>query len=313
MRRYSHTALKMFQRCAKKWSYRYIDRLEPAVKSTALTRGNEIHLLLEYYYSPISAGVLDDLEDISLENQELLLRYGDFYAKEDFDWEIISVEQEYEMTIGGYTLVFKPDLVIRIYDEVWIVDHKSTVKIPDEHDLYNMTDFQHLLYIEGMKQNGYDVRGFLFNYIRTKPPTQPKLRKDGKIADLRRIDTDAGTLQAFAELHGLDGDSDVEDKLTILRHTPNKFFQRHFILTNEHAVQEAVVSTAAVLRHMENNELDRDGPVYPRHVLPGWAGSAACSKCEFQGICQTEMFGMKVDLELLDLVVRPRRDSETTT
>jgi len=297
-RRYSHTALKMFQRCAKRWSYRYINRLEPAVKGEALSRGSDLHQMLEYYYSEEEW----DLEEFTTENQKLIVAYDQHYGEEE--WEIVSVEHEYEMTIGAYTLVFKPDLVVRINGEIWIVDHKTTVRIPDEYDEYNMTDFQHLLYIEGMKQNGYDVRGFLFNYIRTKAPTQPKLRKDGKIADLRRLDTDVPTLTAFAELVGLDTDPDVIDKLVILHHTANKFFQRHFILTNDHAVDEAVYSTVLVLEEMEIAERNE---AYPRHVLPGWAGAAACSKCEFQGICQTEMLGMDVDLELLDLVVRPRR------
>ena len=180
-RRYSHSALKTAQRCLKQWSYKYIDRLEPVVGKPHLEKGSELHALLEQYYRGLEFADYKSEEDV-----EIIQRYLDHYYKDS--WEIIAVEHEYEMTLGGFTLVFIPDLVVRINGEVWIVDHKSTASIPDEWDLYNMSDFQHLLYIEGMRQNGYDVAGFIFNYIRTKPPTMPKLRKDGtvlaKVADL---------------------------------------------------------------------------------------------------------------------------------
>jgi hypothetical protein len=300
-RRYSHTALKIAQRCLRKWKYRYVDRLELAEDRPHLERGKRLHDGFEALYT---GGELP--EGLTLDDTEILLRYRDRYELEDAEWEIISAEEEYEMSVGLYTLVFKPDLVVRINGEVWIVDHKTTANIPDEYDPYNMTDFQHLLYIEGMRQQGYDVRGFMFNYVRTKPPTMPRLRKDGKIADIRRLDTDFRTLKAFAEEHGLDDDEDVRDKLRILALTKDRYFQRHFILANDEAVEQAVTDTATALDILMNAEHTEQ---YPRHVLSGGTGYAACGKCEFQGICHTEMLGMNVDLELLGLRERERRSS----
>jgi len=301
-RRYSHSALKTAQRCLKQWSYKYIDRLEPVVSKPHLEKGSELHALLEQYYRDewFSGNYGSD------DNTEIIQRYLHHYAKDD--WEILHIEEEFEMIVNGYTLVFIPDLVVRINGEVWIVDHKTTVRIPDEWDLYNMGDFQHLLYLEGMEQNGYDeVAGFIFNYIRTKPPTMPKLRKDGKIADIRRLDTDYNTLLMFAEEHGLEKDPDVEEKLAILAHTPNKFFQRHHILYNEHAVAQAVHDTAQALTFLEEAEIES---MYPRHVISGGGGYMSCAKCDYQPLCHTEMLGMNVDLEVLGYRERERRNND---
>jgi hypothetical protein len=298
-RLYSHTALKMSQRCLKQWSYRYIDRLESVEDKPYLVKGNTLHYYLENHYKGLVTIGWHD------EEAEIINRYVKHWEREDESWEIISVEEEYMMEVGGYDVVFKPDLIVRINGEVWIVDHKTTKNIPDETDSYNMTDFQHLLYIEGMKQNGYDVKGFLFNYIRSKPPTQPRLLKNGSgIADVRRLDTDYDTLLAFAEEHGLETHPDVADKLRILQVTPNRFFQRHYLLANPHAVEWAVVDTAEALAILHEAEVVG---AYPRHVISGIGGALACKNCDFQSLCFTEMMGMNVDLEVLGYRERERR------
>jgi hypothetical protein len=299
-RRYSHTALKTFQRCAKRWSYRYIDRLEPKEKSLAMQRGIELHDLFAAHYEGARIFAGHPAEDLGL-----LDRYRRKWDGEDANWTILHVEEEFEMRVGPYTVGFKPDLVIEINGEVWIVDHKTTANIPDEYDPYNMTDFQHLLYVAGLQQLGYNVKGFLFNYIRTKPPAIPKAIKDGsRIADVRRIDTDFATLKGVAEELGMDGHQDVIDRLTILSTTADKFFQRHWLLINEEAVTEAVRDTHRILADMD--EAETDG-TYPRHVVGKHGGSMSCGRCEFQSICHAELLGMRTDVVLLDYIERPRR------
>lgn len=299
-RRHSHTGMKMFQRCALKWKYRYIDRLDAKEKSVALQRGVTLHDIFDGNYRglPLPVG-------ITQEDTDLLRRYKLKWDAEDADWTILHVEKEFEFDIGPFTVVFKPDLVIEINGEVWIVDHKTTANIPDEWDPYNMGDFQHLLYVAGMQALGYNVRGFLFNYIRTKPPTQPKLIKDGsRIADVRRVDTDYGTLRGFAGEHGMENDEDVVARLSILANTPDKFFQRHFLLVNDHAVEEMLRDVEIILHEMNKaEELDE----FPRHVVAGWGGGMACSRCEFQPLCQSELLGMNTDMVLLNYEERPRR------
>ncbi len=300
MRKYSHSALKTFQRCAKRWSYRYIDRIEPKEKSLAMQRGSELHDMFETHYKgephdPKHAG----------ENYDILRRYILKWAKEDKNWTILHVEEEFEFTIDHYTVVFKPDLIIEINGEVWIVDHKTTANIPDEWDPYNMTDFQHLLYVGGLRELGYNVKGFLFNYIRSKAPTIPKPIKDGsRIADVRRVDTDFHTLKGVAEELGMEDQEDVKARLSIIQNTADKFFQRHWLIVPDTAVEQALDDTSMVLTDMDIAE---DGGLYPRHVVGAYAGTQSCNRCEYQTICHAELMGMNTDVVLLDYIERPRR------
>lgn len=308
MRRYSHTALKLAQRCYKAWAYKYIERLEKAERPAHLERGSHLHNGLEYLYDETKE---DDLitwwDESSEEDRDILSRYGLEYNAPEENWEVLHVEDDFEMAIGSHFVVFKPDLVVRINEEVWVVDHKTTKNIPDEYDPYNMTDFQHLLYIAGMRQIYPETKGFIFNYIRTKAPTLPKLIKDGsRIGNLRAMDTTAAILQDFAEAHGMDGMEDVQDKLNILRHTPNRYFQRHYIIVPDEAVDQAVADTQAVLDELAKKET-LGGP-YPRHVLSKGTGYASCSNCDFQAICHADLLGINRDVVLLDYIERPRRD-----
>ena len=302
MRRYSHTALKRFQRCQYMWSKYYIDRIQPKERAAHFKRGSDLHDLLESYHT-LDMGFAAKLFDAEPDDADILVRYAEKW--EDEEWSVLHAEEEFELCVEGKTVVFIPDLVIEINGEIWIVDHKTTANIPDEWDPYNMTDFQHLLYIAGMQQiYGDKVKGFIFNYLRTKPPTQPTLVKDGtRISNLRAIDTTADILQDFAEKTGT-MDEDVKEKLLILKHAPDRYFQRHYLPINQAAVDQAVKDTAAVLREMSDKEHGRPGGTYPRNVLANYAGSASCARCDYQPICHTELLGLEVDIDLLGFEVR---------
>jgi len=308
MRKYSHSALKLFQRCQKKWSYRYIDRLEPADgPSAAILRGQDLHNGLEMYHT-MDPDLTQWILDANPEDRDILVRYAERW--DDEEWEVLHAEEDMEFTIGPYTVVFKCDLIVQQGDDVWIVDHKTTANIPDEWDPYNMTDFQHLLYVAAVKEMYPNLRGFIFNYIRTKPPGVPKLVKDGsKIAYLNSIDTTYKTLHDYAEQVGMLEDPEVQARLTVLRHAPDKYFQRHYIMAPDDALEAAVRDTQAVLEEMSRKEAGRTGVgVYPRNVMAGWAGSASCARCEFQSLCHAELLGMNTDLALLGYKERENRN-----
>ena len=297
-RRYSHSALKTAQRCLKQWSYKYVERLEPKERPRYLERGSDLHELLAELYEPGTGA----FEDATAENLEVMERYARKWEEEDKDWEVLHVEEEMEMKLGGYTLVFIPDLIVRIHGEVWIVDHKTVANIPDESDPYNMSDFQHLLYLVGVRQTYPEAKGFIFNYIRTKAPTSPTLIKDGsRFAALRQIDTDYDSLRYAAQKHGMLNVPEVQDKLTILKLTPDRYFQRHYILANEIAMLNAYEDTHDALFVLEAAEIMGE---FPRHVLGGYAGSAACAKCPYQSLCFGDMVGLNREQVMHDYVER---------
>jgi hypothetical protein len=302
MRKYSHSALKVFQRCQKKWSYIYIDKIVPKEVAKYFERGSNLHEHLAIFYSDTYEGPIPDLSD---RDAELLTRYFKKWGKEDEKWKVLSVEEDYEFEVGGFQVVFKPDLVVEINDEAWIVDHKTTASIPDEWDPYNMSDFQHLLYVAGMRNAGYNIKGFIFNYISTKAPKQPYLVKDGsRIAYLAQLATDYDTLWDFAVKNRMSEDPDVQEKLAIIRGAPDRFFQRHYLMVPDKAIDNALSDVSDVLYNMHEAE---EYEYYPRHVVAGYGGSMACSKCPYQPICHAELLGIDTKELLLTMYKRKEK------
>ena len=97
MRKYSHSAFKTFQRCAKKWSYLYIDRIVPKESPIYMQRGVTLHEHLAAMYDP--SGLLD-YPELSDNDHDLLVRYTSKW--DDKDWKVVSVEEDYEFNVYGY-------------------------------------------------------------------------------------------------------------------------------------------------------------------------------------------------------------------
>lgn len=311
---YSHNALKVAQRCMKKWYYSYIEKLEVAEERPYLAAGSRLHSRLESLY-----GEEFDTEDLTAHEEDIIRRYTEKW--DDHEWDVVAVEPEFLMAynaldgsivhvdhleefsceIPGIILVIiKPDLLIRVGGKLWVVDHKTTATIPDAWNPYNMTDFQHLIYLAAV-QKAYPqetMGGFMFNYVRTKPPTEPKLLKSGAgISYIKTIDTDYDTLYTFAEQHGLLETPEVQHRLHMIDSQPDKFFQRHWLPFNQHAVNEVARDVYEVIKDMAYTEMN--GGPYPRHVMSGYAAAASCNRCEFSPICQTDLLGMDREPVLL--------------
>lgn len=310
MRTYSVSAVKLWQRCQLAWFYRYIRRIESDSEKPYLKRGGDLHEGLELYHT-MDPAFPQWLLQADPEDAELIVRYATKYEEDDFDWEVLHAEEPFEIMVGSHKFVYIPDLVVRIGEDVWIVDHKTTKNIPDEWDPHNMTDLQHLIYIAGMQEIYPNIRGFMFNYLRTKAPTKPTLIKDGsRIANLRAMDTDYDTLMDYATRLGLPIEGDLADKLTILKHGPDRYFQRHYIMTSPEAVRQAVKDLDATLSAMSDKEHGRGKTTYPRTVMGAGSGYQSCNSCEFQTICHTELMGIEVDIDVLGYRERPEREKK---
>lgn len=295
---YSYTELKMFRRCPKKYEYSRVRNLTLAEPRWRRDLGSWIHELAAAHYSDqhwyarheelmiefneeVAPFTWDeDILSVPKLAEEIFSRYLDKY--DDSDWEILHVEESFEYEGIGFT----PDLVIRNKGGIWVVDHKTSSNIPDEWDL--MADTQHLLYVAGMRQlYGPEVQGVIFNYMRTKPPTQPKLRKDGLIGNINRIDTDYETLLTFAQENDIEPYPELTERLAQLKER-DSFFNRLQLLTPKHAAKEALDDAVDTCVEIDTAVNLRS---FPRQVFGPSAGVQACRSCEFKEICQAELFG----------------------
>ena len=296
----SQSKLKTFRRCPKQYEYKYIEGLEPTRKSVPLALGNWIHSMLEAHYKgedwletygelthKFNGFLAEEKEhygDLPGISARLMNGYMDFWEEEDKNLEIISVEEDFEVDIGkGLLFKFKPDMIVKDKRDGVIScwDHKSNKTLPDTE--WRNTDIQSTLYLWALNQLGIKVDQFIFNYIRTKPPTVPRMTKAGRMSKVK-IETDYPTLKSFIEENDLVIDYNLQTWLDNLKANSN-FYKRISIakpqlLTN--TMIEELYSTATMINFMDSD----DDLAYYR-VL-----NKACDwDCSFQDLCNADLMG----------------------
>ena len=228
----SYSQLKMWKRCKRKWWYHYVQGLTPKQRQTHATLGlyghvllqqhylgNDVRLASNEYYLRLIADQPTELAPFFLEIKEqaenLFKRYLQCYKPDK--WDVIVAEREFLVPIPNTDacLKFVVDLLIQEKDGgVWLVDHKFTSRDLDSWANWLSLDEQANLYLWGLNELGYNVEGAIFNLLRTKTPTVPKILKSGQLSKAKNIDTDPETyLQAI-----IDNKLNVRDYTDILEH-----------------------------------------------------------------------------------------------
>ena len=127
------------------------------------------------------------------------------------------------------------------------------------------------------------VDQFIFNYIRTKPPTVPRMTKSGRMSKVK-IETDYPTLKNFIEENDLEMTDELAAWLESLKSSSN--FYKRITIAKPKLVTDTMISelysTATMINFMDS----KDDLAYFR-VL-----SKACDwDCSFQDLCNADLMG----------------------
>lgn len=312
----SYSNINTFRACQRKYYYRSILGIQKKKWSKALRLGIEGHEILKTFFLALQQGGtlesaraaaeafanerMEEIAEITFEDEMLDARkeveviwwiieqYIERYAS---DWTILHVEEEFIIQLtNGAVITFTPDLVVRDRNgAVWIVDHKTTSSLPKAGIPFG--DTQALLYSAGVKSLYPELAGFVFNRMRKKIPTQPRLTKTGKtrVAELKRIDTTYEILRDFIKQNapGLMADPAHQRRLAELRDGPDRFFWTETIYYNENVTTEILKDTASTYEQLVRQEAVMEFPRTMREDR-GWN---SCSRCAYQEICHAELVG----------------------
>jgi hypothetical protein len=185
------------------------------------------------------------------------------------------------------------DLLVEDQWGLLIVDHKTHGQLPDH--TFRMLDAASPLYVWAARESGYDVRGFQWNYIKTKPPTVPRMvyvgTKRERLSEAA-IDTDYPTYLRAIRSYGLpETEEPYASRLRSLKSQrwnpdlPNTspFFLRSTLEKDDDQIAR-VVATSMRTRDRMHDDFD-DYELTERNM------GRPCSWCSFSGLCTTEMAG----------------------
>lgn len=194
----TQSMVKTFRECPREAYYKYFKRLKPKrAASRPLERGKWFHSLLEARYKGEDwrvvhkrltkqfSGLFDEereaLGDLPREIPAMMEAYDWHYGDPqwaDWQWDVKEAEVTLEaMMPNGHLFRGRVDLLVENAFGLWIVDHKTHKRMPDWD--YRMVDEQSPLYIWAARENGYPVKGFIWNYLIMDSLSRPRVVKAG--------------------------------------------------------------------------------------------------------------------------------------
>lgn len=319
----SVSKLKTWKSCQQKYHYKYKQKLRPKQKVRPLALGSLVHKCLETHdngedwikvikdyntneFSKLFLEEKAELGDIPHDCLRICRAYFNYYSEIDKKFETISTEVGFQIRIPKTNIVIEGiiDKVARntVTGKVWGIEHKTAKKdIPTE--MFRATDVQTTVYEWALlmmaDELGFDRKdfaGMMFDYLKTKPPTQPRLLKKGTMS-VAKIDCDKWTYLEALKKEGLDPKDYVDFIATL---DSNNSFRRIPIAKSKDMIQ-------LIMKDFVNgvNQMVEWGDKPTRNL------SFTCDrpKCEYRQLCMAEVQGLEVD-GIIEQFYEPRDEKE---
>ena len=193
----STTALKDAAICLKYYQYKHIEHLtsRPSDLSPRMRRGTWIHRALEYdahgkdyglgltecYTWAIQHGAdAEKANGILDECYRILKGYFEYYAHQPYwKWTTLWAERTLRYTLSsGIVLQATPDRMVEWRGRPWLVEQKTTIEVPSP--TWRGIDPQTALQLVLCHLNDIPVDGVIFDYLVTREPMRPRVKKDGR-------------------------------------------------------------------------------------------------------------------------------------
>lgn len=231
----------------------------------------------------------DVVGDLPTECRQMMESYLWHYKNDT--WKILETEFILETPFpDGSIYRAKIDLLVEDQFGLWIVDHKWNKNFPNFD--FRLLDAQSALYIWAAIRNGLNVQGHIWNYGKRKPPTVPKLLKNGTRLYATQIETDYPTMKRALKDYGLKA-SDYEAELARLkaqRYQPgvvqrSPFFHRSILEKSPEMLKQIAREGYHTARRMNDYNFERTEFV---ERVPDRSCTFMCSYID---ICTLELFG----------------------
>jgi hypothetical protein len=280
----------------------------------------DVHAQFAEEYEGMFDEEKEEYGDLPTECWRLFKSYLRFWREEADQYNVaalcngkpaIEFVVEYPLPKVGRGFPFKGRIDLMVedmeYGGLWIRDAKWVRTIPDDDD--RMMSPQNAMYVWAARKRKYDVRGFIYDYGRTKAPVVPRQLKRGVLSTAKRMDTDYYTyLWAIKQLHGemwKDYAKAVyREKLLELKGREVLWFRRERIPVEEHKIKQTLLEFVVSVR-----DIQRRSRFAPRSYTYNcrWG-------CEYHPLCVAEYAGLDIDgLIKQDYTMEDERYAETET
>jgi len=312
-------------------------RLESKMPALPLHFGTAIHAALEAFYckkDPVKEFIalwqenLDEAREMNLPEENIMLMeehldlgvamlegYQGYAKTADTDWEVLNTELEWEFPLvesDGTPLVFefndeivlpmvvgRFDLIVREKksNHIMVVDHKTSCMKFDSAEI----DFNDQLpiYIWAARKifQNENIQA-VWNQLRKKAPTIPKVLKSGGLSKDKSMDTTYDIYLKEIEKQKLNV-KDYQKMLDNLHEKPQTFFERAVLYKSQAAIDQVDknlrLELMEMIRYSHNIE----------HCFP-YPNRDCVWKCDYKMLCRQLQIGANID-RLIERHYQPRK------
>lgn len=302
----SWSEVNLYRRCPKAHDYRYRQRLKRKRPIIPMLVGRILHEMLDAYvlakkltnYDKDPWDILSEYEavyytffeeereehgDIPANCERLFEAYLRTYQNDDLTYEgseeFVATDLATNLRFNGYI----DKIAVDGSGRRWIVDHKFHKSIPDADHRFHELQLLYYIWAWNRWNPEKPADGIMWDYVRTAPPTEPKVLKSGNGLEKRAsLRCDRHTYEAAIKRHGFEK-KDYKEFLKKLEKNDLMFFERVFLPAPKKAQMDLIVedfrATAVTIQNMKG--------IAPRHM-----SKFNCQGCEFKQVCEAEVRGL---------------------
>lgn len=311
----SYSKIKNWRFCPQAFKYAHLDRIEPKLKPVPFALGGAIHELIELDrkhrdWRARAEEMRGEFSQLSLEEQEyfgnvphqalqIVEGYVNFYREVDRAYQFKAIEEDFgpHELIPGVLYTAKPDAVAEdTMGRLILWEMKTGKRLPDAD--FRIWNLQTLLYVWAARLSGTNVQAIMWDHIRTKLPSEPKLLVKGGLSK-REIDTTYETYYAAIIRNGLNPD-DYSDILSALKKRRD-FYMRVKLPVKEGMLNSVLEDAKVTARQIQEGRIYRN--ISQMH----------CPKCMYRALCEAALQGGDEEYIRDTLYVPKVYRMETTT
>jgi PD-(D/E)XK nuclease superfamily len=297
----SQSKVKQYRICRKQFWYAHILKIQRKKKSRPIVIGTIIHQMKEQLakgkdpFKVLNEVSLEQVEMFDAEREHygnviedirfLFEGYLEYYKKEPLKFlkhNGVSAEIPFKLPLDGKDILVKGtiDAVTSHRQLNWLTEHKNHRTIPDADERWR--NVQSMVYTRVIHMLGwFDLEGTVWDYIRTKAPTRPRILKDGSISE-REIDTLPNVVEATLKAH--DKKSAAYKKLIDSANAnASNYFQRIYTPIKNKVLNSVWYDFVRTAEEMRDTNFDKPQVrTIGRH----------CSWCSYEPLCRAAMQGL---------------------
>lgn len=301
----SQSKVQSWLLCRMKYHYQYVLSLRKKAPPRPLKFGSIAHQVIEADAEGEKKPIEKILEKVEITDRHLFRQeremYGDimtdmniimrayfrFWEKEPIQYVKVNGKFSEHLIEADLTndIMFKGTLDAQAANRrmTWLVEHKTHRTIPnDDHRWRNL---QTCVYMPLAQDHGFGpFDGVLWDYIRSKPPTRPKLKKDGTLSE-RELDTLPEAVLDTIRQERLNPAA-YRGLLASAEANMSSYFQRIYRPVKANVVKAVMRDFVETAKMMSEAEGMRPTRTLGKH----------CDWCQYEPLCRAALQGNDIEM-----------------